>query len=142
MKKGLVLLPTVLILGFVVVSIGLTGLFIIFTLNRSNYNIRLAANALAAADAGINDAYLRIIRGTNPLSADCSALDPASLPLGAYNLPVGSHNAYVCIQRSGNVYHVFSLGVARGRRRKLKAILDEDARTKQIRLQTINEIPL
>ena len=143
MKKGLVLLPTVLVLGFVVVSIGLTGLFIAFTLNRSNYGIRLAANALAVADAGIKDAHLRIIRGTNPIASDCSTLDPGSLPTGAYSLSVGSNIAYICIQQpAANTYHIFSLGVARGRRRKLKAVLDEDVRTKQIRLQTIDEISL
>ncbi len=142
MKKGLVLLPTVLILGFVVVSIGLTGLFVIFSLNRSNYGIRLAANALATADAGIDDAHLRIIRGTNALSTDCSAIDPATPSSYTYSLAAGVNTAYICIRKSGNTYEVFSLGAARGRRRKLKAILDEDNRTKQIRLQTINEIQL
>ena len=131
-----------MILGFVVVSIGLTCLFIVFTLNRSNYGIRLAANALATADAGIEDAHLRIIRGTNSLSVDCSALDPAIPSSYTYALAVGANNAYICVQKSGNTYNVFSFGTARGRRRKLKAVLDEDATTKQIRLQTINEVQL
>ena len=142
MNRGLVLLPTVLILGFVVVGISLTGLFVIFTLNQSNYSIRLAANALAAANSGIDDAQLRIIRGTNGLSPDCSMIDPQVSVSYTYLIDVSNYKSYVCIQKLGNVYNVFSLGVARGRRRKLKAILDEDSITKQIRLQSINEIPL
>lgn len=139
-NKALVLLPTVLALGFVVVSIGLTGLFIVFTLNRSNYAIRLSNSALAAAQAGIKDANLRIIRNPNWLPVGCNSSNPLDEINRTYSLDIESYKVYVCVEKVGDDYIVNALGKARVYKKQLKAIFDKDPITNQIRTQSIYEI--
>ena len=134
--KGQVLLPTVLILGFLVMTIGLIGLFVVANLNRANYAIRLSTSALAAAESGIRDAQLRIIRGTNELNCLLS-FEGFSYN---YDLVVGSYKAYVCVTAIVNSYTVDSLGVAGSQKKKVRGVFDVDAVTKQLRVGSINEI--
>jgi len=127
MTRGAVLLPTIITIGFLMVGVGLAGSVILIALNRSNYNIRLSTAALAAARAGIDDAYLRILR-TNYT--------------GNYILSLGERRAEVSVAELNNKYTVNSLGVAGRGLRKLQAILDVDSRTHEVKLQTLNEVEL
>ncbi len=138
MNKG-VILPTILVLSFVILSIGLSGLFIVFNLNRSNYAIKLSSIALSVAQAGIKDANLIILRNSNWSPAGCGVNVPSAIT-NTYTLDVGQNKAYICVERIGNKFTVNSLGQVLNQKRHLKAVLDQDSVTNQIRLQFINEV--
>ena len=134
------LLPAVIILGSVVVSIGLVGLFVVFTLNRSNYSIRLSSTALAVAQAGIKDAHLRLIRNPIWTPLGCNSANALNDANQTYILNVGNYKAYVCLEKIGAGYLVNSLGRVLLHQRQVKAILAVDPVTYQIRLQSLNEV--
>lgn len=138
--KGLVLLPTILMLSFVVLGIGLTGLLIVFTLNRSNYAIKLSNSALSVAQAGIHDANIKIIRNPNWSPVGCNSALPLNDTNKTYTLSISSNSVYVCVEKTGNKYTVNSLGKIMNQSKQLKAIFDADSVTNQIRLQSINEV--
>ncbi len=140
MTKGLVLLPAILMMSFVVLGIGLTGLLIVFTLNRSNYAIKLSTNALSVSQAGIYDANIKIIRNPNWSPVGCNSSLPLNDGNKTYVLSVGSNNAYVCVEKAGNKYTVNSLGSVLTQKKQLKAKFDTDNITNQIRLESINEV--
>ena len=127
MTRGAVLLPTIITIGFLMVGVGLAGSVILITLNRSNYNLRLSTAALAAARAGIDDAYLRILR---------------TKYTGNYSLSLGERRAEISVAEVNNQYTVNSLGTAGRVQRKLQAILDADSRTHAVKLQSLNEVEL
>ncbi len=139
MRKGFVMLPTILVLSFIILSIALSGLFIVFTLNRSNYAIKLSGTALSVAHAGIKDASLIIIRNSNWSPAGCGSSVP-SQTINTYVLNVGQNKAYICVERIGNKYTINSLGQVLNQKKYLKAVLDQDSFSGQIRLQFINEV--
>lgn len=138
-SRGQILLPTVLVLGFLVMTIGLVGLFIVSSLNRANYAIRLSTNALAAAESGVQDGQLKIIRGVySSYSTACSTI---------YTLNLQNNSADVCIYQPidptcGGCYFVDSVGRAGNQMKKLRGIFDSDLVTKQLRVRSINEIQL
>lgn len=140
MKKGLVLLPAILMMSFVVLGIGLTGLLIVFTLNRSNYAIKLSTTALSISQAGIHDANIKIIRNPNWYPVGCNSSLPLNDSNKTYLLIVGSNNVYVCVEKTGNKYTVNSLGKVLNQSKQLKAVFDTDNVTNQIRLESINEV--
>src|SRR3989344_6067104 len=119
-NSGLVLLPTIIVLGSVIVGIGSVGLLAVSTLNRSNYSIRLSATALSVANSGISDANLRINR------------NPIWTPASCYVLNVGSYSADVCVEKTGTGYIVNSSGTVLLSKRQLKAIFDVDPVTNQV----------
>ena len=61
-RNGIVSLGATLLLGAIIVEIAMTVAFLAYVLNFSNFGIRLSAEALAAAQAGIDDGLMRIIR--------------------------------------------------------------------------------
>jgi len=61
-KKGIALLPAVLMIGIIVVELGIALAFVIYLSNLSSYGARLSQEALYAARAGLNDAILRTVR--------------------------------------------------------------------------------
>jgi len=145
--KGAVLLPTILTIGFLLVGIGLAASLIVLLLNRSNYAIRLSANALAAARAGVDEAQLRILRDNNWPVTNCDTSVSAGESNNTLTLTVGQYPVYVCIKRelfpNKTVYLVKSLGrVSSRHQRQLEATLWADPITHQLRLETINEVPI
>ncbi len=61
-KRGIALLPAVLMIGIIVVELGIALAFVIYLSNLSSYGVRLSQEALHAAQAGANDAILRTIK--------------------------------------------------------------------------------
>ena len=143
-SKGAVLLPTILIFGFIIIAIALLALFITSVLNRSNYQIRLSAAALAAAQTGIKDAQLRIIRSNDWPSTNCDTNQSAGAGNNTYELPLAANKAYVCIKKDVLIdrveYTVKSLGEVRGVKRQLRTVLVADPISHQVQAQLTHEV--
>ncbi|MBI2514765.1 response regulator [Candidatus Wolfebacteria bacterium] len=141
-SKGAASLLTVLMIGGVIVEIGLAGLFLVYFLSQSGFGIRLSAEALAAAASGIEDATLKILRDKNFSSAT------------PYILTVGSRQAEITACKESKTvssscdtvapakYEITSLGTAFVKKRQLRSILNVDALTGKVEVESVTEIPL
>ena len=128
-KKGIVSLGAILIFGTVIVGIGLTIALLAYLLNFSNLGARLSAEALSAAQAGLNEGLIRILR------KDYTGGIPA--------ISVGSATANVTIDSINPVkLKITSIGSIIGKRRKLEALVEVDAVTRLMKLGTVTELAL
>lgn len=132
--EGQAALPAVLLIGGIIIEIGIAGAFIAFILSSSGWGERLSAQALSAAKAGVEDAFIKItisknfVPSPNPYSFAISgstvevsvAKDPAGYPTGRHK--------------------VTSTGKALSRQRKLEAIIVVDKDTGKVDLELIKEI--
>ncbi len=82
MIKGTVTLPVVILMGGIITEIAIAGAFLAYFLSQSGFGLKLSAEAFAAAQSGIEDAKLKIIRNK----------DFTSSP-NPYTLSVGSRSA-------------------------------------------------
>jgi hypothetical protein len=120
-----------LLIGGIIAEIGLVGAFLVYLLTKTNLGTKLSAQALAAAQAGVDDAMLAVIRGrtstsyTISLGASTSAevtIGPGCPPLGtAISVPVTAEGQSLISQRS------------------LSATLEVDCATSLVKIQSIVE---
>jgi len=75
-RKGVAVLPAVLIFGVVILGIVITGLFTTQLVNRSVFGIRLAEEVEAAARSTVADIHLRLIRDSISLPVLCNDSSP------------------------------------------------------------------
>jgi len=142
-----VVLPTVLILGVIIIGLVLAGIFVAQLINRSNFNIRLAAEASAAVKSALSDAHLRLLRGDLMVTKSCpgfSVTPNYSLPsLGRVNSDV-----YVCqttCPLSTNICQYEVRADAQALvvlRRRLEAVLNVDPITGVIKLSSLKQVSL
>ncbi|PIY59498.1 hypothetical protein COY96_01505, partial [Candidatus Wolfebacteria bacterium CG_4_10_14_0_8_um_filter_37_11] len=81
-NKATAALPAMLFIGGIIVEIGIAGAFISYYLSQSGFGIKMSAEALAAAEAGVQDALIKIIRNKDFTSS-------------GYDLTVGNRSANV-----------------------------------------------
>ena len=153
-------LLVLLILGGVIVEIALAGILAVTFLNSQNYGVRLSAQALAGAQSGYEEAFLRIIRyktlggipsGWNQFSFTPQELGGASVDVTICNYVTAADPVVVisgslsCAQgtdqASGGTYEVVSRGSAFNKHRQLKARIAVDALTGAATLQSLKEVP-
>ncbi len=127
---GIVALPTILVIGGIIVEIGLAGVLIAYLVSQSGFGVKLSSEAMAAARAGINDAIIKSVR-----NYDSSA---------STTITVGNYAAETSVIRnpSTDKYTVYSIGTALNKKRKLKAILNVNDITREIKIESITEEPL
>jgi len=132
---GIAALPTILLISSILVEVVVVGVVLANALNNSRFSERVAAEAYAAANAGAEDAILRIIRYKNcPATPGC----PSS-----YSLAVGSRSADVSIVDSGGgVITIQSTGTASMRKKKIEVILGASSNTGEVSLQSFREVSL
>ncbi|MEK7612470.1 MAG: hypothetical protein AAB407_03955 [Patescibacteria group bacterium] len=145
-KQGVASLSAILLIGAIIVDIALVGMFIVFIANNTNYGFRLSAQAYADAESGIQDAILRVIR--NQYSDD----DPYTIPSGATieicdDSDASCNNTVICngspsCAISVGKREIVSDGQALTKRRRLRATLDVDPHTGEVRPVAIYEISL
>ena len=82
--KAIVALPTILLIGGIIVEIAVAGVFIAYLLSQSGFGAKLSAEALAAAQAGIQEAMMKIVRDKNFSSS-------------GYDIAVGSRAAHIIV---------------------------------------------
>ncbi len=128
--KGVVALPTILVIGGIVVEIGLAGVLIAYLVSQSGSGVKLSFEAMAAARAGINDAIIKSVR-----NYDSSA---------STTISVGNYSAETSVTRNPlmDKYTIYSIGTALNKKRKLKAILNVNEITREIKIESITEEPL
>lgn len=145
--KGAAALLTVLMIGGIVVEIGIAFLFITYFLGQSGFGVKLSAEALAAAQAGIQDGIMKVVRDKT-INYTTSG--------SPYTLTVSSRSAEVTICKDlktvstacdtstgmSGKHEITSLGKAFTKRRKLRAILNVNSTTTEVQVESIQEIAL
>ena len=144
-RRGVVVLPTILIFSAIILGIVLAGLFIVQLINRSNFGIRLAAESVAAANAAIDDVHLRLIRDNlSPIPTECNDVSPVfttydTLTIGRVNV-----TQMVCKYTCGVSacrYRIRADAVASSFvKRRYEALMDSDQVTGQIRVGSVKAI--
>ena len=138
-SRGAVLLPTVIMMGAVLLAIGMAGLAVGVVLSRSNNLIRTSARALAGARAGVQDVSRRFVRDSSWNPAAC-----ASYTSPTYTLVFNGSSVAVCVTRNtiNNTVTVQSVGTASGVSRRIDANLSINSVSGKVTMSSSNEVPL
>lgn len=132
MKKGIASLPVILLLGGIIITIGITGAFLLIYLNNSLYGTRLSNEALEAAQSGINDAIMRVIVNKDLIDS--------------YEITLGSSTATVTICKdvcdgvSIGQDKITSVGRSFTKQHQLVAVLNVSSTTGWVTIQSIEEV--
>ncbi len=138
-KKGVAVLPTILVMGVIIIGLVLTGILVVRLINQSTYGIRLAAETGAAAQAAVDDAHLRLLRDELEVDKEC----PGFKSDENYSFEAigrASVDVFVCKVTCGLgvcQYEVRADAKAVFVKRRLKAILDVNPLTKQVEISSI-----
>jgi len=142
-RKAAAALPIVLLVGGLMVEIGIAGAFISYFLGQSSFGVKLSEEALMAAQSGIQDAKIKIVRNKNFI--------PSPNP---YTITVGNRSAQVTVCKDTRTasstcdtamvgkYEITSLGEALTKYRRVRAILYVDDTTGEVKLELEREIIL
>jgi len=129
-NKATAALPAMLFIGGIIVEIGIAGAFISYYLSQSGFGIKMSAEALAAAEAGVQDALIKIIRNKDFTSS-------------GYDLTVGNRSANVVVCKdtcAGTGKHkITSIGSALVKRRKIEAVVNVNNTTGEVKIESIQE---
>jgi len=127
---GIAVLPTILLIGGLVVEIGIAGLFISYFLNSSGFGVKISEEALSAAKSGIDDAIIKIIR---------------NIVSSPYTINIGNNSAQISVIKdlpSVGKYEITSLGSAGLKRRRLQAIINVDNNSNEVKYESLKEISI
>ena len=147
-RRGVASLGAMLLLGSVIVEVGLIGLLLVTLLTSTNLGVRLSAEALGAAHAGIQEGMLAILRSKdgpygNPVLTVGNANATVAICLNSdFDLVSGPvSNPATCPVPGGapGTYVIHSLGDAFGRQRWVVAIVEVDPGTGLLKVQSIEE---
>lgn len=132
--RGAAALPTILLIGGIVVEIGIALAFIIFFLGQSIFGAKASSDAMAAARAGVQDELIQIVRNkdyTNPLPGKTYSVGTKStVEVTTIDDPIS------------NKPHIISTGRSLAKNRRLEAIVDVNNFTGEVKIESIKEIPL
>ena len=132
-NKATAALPAMLFIGGIIVEIGIAGAFISYYLSQSGFGIKMSAEALAAAEAGVQDALIKIIRNKDFTSS-------------GYDLTVGNRSANVVVCKdtcAGTGKHkITSIGSALVKRREIEAVVNVNNTTGEVKIESILEAAL
>lgn len=141
--RATVTLPVVLLIGGLIMEMAIAGAFLAYFLGQSGFGLKLSAEAFAAAQSGIEDAKLKIVRDKN-FTADPN---PYTLTIGSRSTQITvcknlSTVSSACDTAMSGKYEITSLGSALTKRRQLRAIFYVDNTTGEAKLESLNEIAL
>ena len=133
-RRGIASLPVVLLIGGIIIEVGITGVLLFYYLNTSLADSRLSNDALAAAQAGAEDAILKIALNKDCPNIACDA---------NYNLTIDDRVANITICKdscagSGKT-QITSIGHARNKEHTLVAILTVNSYTGELSIDSIKE---
>lgn len=129
---GQAALPTILLICGVITEIAIAGALVAFILSSSGWGERLSAQALAAAKAGQEDAFMRITINKN-----------FTAPPPGYDFSVDSRSVNVRVIKDypvNGTTQIISTGKALSRQRKLEGILIINQDTGKVDLESLREI--
>ena len=119
---GQAFLSTVLIIGGMMIVISAAIAILAATFVDSGYGLQASSQAGLVATAGVNDAFLRLVRtGTGTFA-------------GPYSVTVPAGTATVSVSSSTGQVTVFSVATVSGRTRKINAVFAVSPSTGQVTL--------
>lgn len=141
-NNGVAALPTILLLGGIIVEIAIAGAFVSYLFSQGSFGIRASEEALSFAQSGIQDAIIRIIRNKDFSSTS------------GYDITIANKTAHIVVCKGSksvgsdcNVLNdgkdeITSLGTVMIKKRKLRAIVNVNVNTGEVKVESINEIQL
>jgi len=133
-RKGQSFLALVFLIGAIVTIVGLLIAFLANSFVDTGYGLSESASAEAAANSGVQDAYLQLERNS-------TISHP--YPSSPYTLPVGSTTATVYVtQNSPSIGYVtvLSISTVSNRTRKVNAVFMLNASTSQVSIISWQDI--
>jgi len=134
-RKGQATLSFILLVSGVILQIAVAGSVVTYFLSSSKFSERLSLRALAAAQAGIRDAQIRISRDNNYAASGTKT----------NSFTVGSDSVIVTISRTSDsannayVYTINATGSASLRKKKLVGSVAVDQTTGLLQFKSIQE---
>ena len=134
MKRGFVVIPTILMLGGLLSVIALTGSLIVYLLSGSNYGLRLSSQSLSLARTGLQDAMIRLIRNSDFIS-------------GGYEVIIGNDRAQIKVAVLASAAdfiqkEIVSVGCAVVRFHQLRSVVQIDKITGVLKILSVDEMPV
>ena len=130
-QSGIIVLPTVLLFAGFIVEITIATTLGAYFLVTSEFGVRQSAQALLAAQSGIQDALARVTRDKDFTSA-------------SYIVNVENYSAEVSVCKDTCVGvgkdRLWATGSAQRQRRKLEAIIVIDPVTAEVKLESLKEV--
>jgi GxxExxY protein len=127
-------LPIVLVTSAVIIEFVVTAAILVYYFNNSNFGVRLSAEALTAASAGIEDGLIKVVRNKNYNNT------------AGYALNVGNRQTTITVCKdtcSGNGTHqITTIGQALTQRRQIVAVVETNSITGEVRIISIKEVAL
>ncbi|MDD5547770.1 MAG: hypothetical protein PHN74_02665 [Candidatus Pacebacteria bacterium] len=134
---GIAALPTLLILGGAVFDTALIVTAGAYYLNKTDYGVRLSAESLGAAKAGIQDGIMRLSRDKSFTSSGYTISN------------IGKRSsAFVVICKDtaecggSGKYKISSIGTSFTRKKKMEAVIAVNPNTGQITSESMKEVAL
>ena len=135
LKSAFAILPVILLIGGMLMEIGIAGAFVAYFSSQSGFGVRLSQDAFAMAQTGIRDAMIKIVRDKN--------FNPSPNP---YTITVGKNSVQVSVCKDtcagAGKFQVDSTGVASVKQHKIRAVINVNALTGEVKLESENEIAL
>lgn len=134
-RRAQATLSFILLVSGVVIEVAVAGSFVAYFSNTAGFGERLSTRALAAAQAGVDDAVLQIVRNKEFSTGGTTT----------YNFEVGNDTVALSVSRTADsdnntfVYTITSTGVARSRQRRLVARLVVNQTNGLAELQDVSE---
>lgn len=147
MNKGIAALPTILLIGGIILEISIALSLIVYFMVQSGYGAKSSSEALITAQSGIDNAVSMIIRNKD-------------IGSGAYATTLmidNNHRADIVICRDFLIdtltmqcttnpntgqTEIISTGKVSSKNRRLKAFVSVDSTTGEVNTISIQEIPL
>lgn len=145
-NRGIAALATILLLGAIIVEIALVAVLMLRVITGLSFGVKLSFEALAAAEAGLEDVKLKLTRDRNR---------SFPIPPTSYILKLGEHEATVTVCKNFITTNeampcgtpaigkeeVTTIGRALTKYRRLRAVLDVDNVSGRIVEISRQEIP-
>lgn len=130
-KSAFASLPIMLLIGGMFVEMVIAGVFVAYFLGQSSFGVKYSQDALTAAQAGVDDALIRIVRNKDFNSN--------------YTFAVGSSSVQVSVCKDTcagvNKSQIDSIGTAFNKKREIRAIININNLTGEVKLESEKEIP-
>lgn len=126
-----------LLLGGVIIEIAIAVAFLAYYFNTTIFATRLTAEALAAAQAGVDDAIIRVVLNKNCPDSSCPS--PYTLTVNRATTDVT-----ICKDTCAGVgkHEITSTGNSLNKKKKLRAVIQVDSTTGEVRTESITEVAL
>ncbi|MDP1718980.1 MAG: hypothetical protein Q8L24_00970 [bacterium] len=136
-NKGVSTLPTMLLLGGIIIEIAIASAFLTYYFNVTNLAARSSAEALAAARAGADDAIIRLVRdmkfsATEPYTVEVASGRGASVTVCNMTCPLPLTSEQAKVTSTASVFN---------KKSKIEAILTITTDGK-VTVDSLQEVPL